>query len=434
MRKNYLLSLIITTTISLSAQQQLTLTDAIQYGIENNREIEQQILQNRNNKQQYKQSITNLFPSLSGETSISSSYGRSVDPETNAYTNMGYLSNSYGISSGITLFDGLITINSIKASKIGIELGGSQLQQIKDQKALEIMQLYFDALYYRQSARAVAEQLELSHKVLLLTQKECELGIKSEADVAQIHAQTANYDLLLTKAENSYLLTTLTLKEAINYPLAKEFKIVEPVTTSNALELDDLIIELNPEVITAEQQLQQSRIKLKIARGNYSPQITAWAGYNTNYFHNMDIDTAQTPFKTQLRDNYGYYFGATLSVPLFNRLYYRSNVVYSRNNMLIAESKLKQTRTRIERTMQQAILERNSSLKEQLSAQSKVAASEISYHAMERKFQQGVSSAIDLQTTANELLSAKIELLRASYNHQIQSRLVEYYSGTPLCK
>ena len=44
-----------------------------------------------------------------------------------------------------------------------------------------------------------------------------------------------------------------------------------------------------------------------------------------------------------------------------------------------------------------------------------------------RKFEEGLSSAIDLQTAANTLLEARANLLQKLLSYEIKRRLVEYY-------
>ena len=46
---------------------------------------------------------------------------------------------------------------------------------------------------------------------------------------------------------------------------------------------------------------------------------------------------------------------------------------------------------------------------------------------MPRKFEEGLSSAIDLQTAANTLLEARANLLQKLLSYEIKRRLVEYY-------
>ena len=52
--------------------------------------------------------------------------------------------------------------------------------------------------------------------------------------------------------------------------------------------------------------------------------------------------------------------------------------------------------------------------------------------ARQRKFENGLISALDLQTAANTLLQAKSDKLRARLQYIVKSRMVDYYNGKPL--
>ena len=62
----------------------------------------------------------------------------------------------------------------------------------------------------------------------------------------------------------------------------------------------------------------------------------------------------------------------------------------------------------------------------------KVSAAQLVYDGAERKFENGLISALDLQTAANTLLQAKSDRLQARLQYIVKSRMVDYYNGKPL--
>lgn len=55
----------------------------------------------------------------------------------------------------------------------------------------------------------------------------------------------------------------------------------------------------------------------------------------------------------------------------------------------------------------------------------------MAYKAMRRKYEEGLASVIDLQTSSNQLLVAKAAKLNALLQYLIKKRVVDYYKGTP---
>ncbi|MEG2282148.1 MAG: TolC family protein, partial [Rikenellaceae bacterium] len=58
----------------------------------------------------------------------------------------------------------------------------------------------------------------------------------------------------------------------------------------------------------------------------------------------------------------------------------------------------------------------------------------LAHQASLNKYEQGIVSAIDMQTTSNTLLLAKSQRLNAQLQYIIKTYLVEYYNGKSLIR
>ena len=93
----------------LAAQEGVwSLEQCMQYAIDNAPQIKQQQLYNANARQNYIASVANLLPSISGSVGTNSSFGRSIDPESNSYTNTSTFNNTYSISGSMVVFNGFV--------------------------------------------------------------------------------------------------------------------------------------------------------------------------------------------------------------------------------------------------------------------------------------------------------------------------------------
>ena len=72
--------------------------------------------------------------------------------------------------------------------------------------------------------------------------------------------------------------------------------------------------------------------------------------------------------------------------------------------------------------------------KQYVQGEKKVLAAQLAYDGAERKFENGLISALDLQTAANTLLQAKSDKLRARLQYIVKTRMVDYYNGQPLIR
>ena len=148
----------------------------------------------------------------------------------------------------------------------------------------------------------------------------------------------------------------------------------------------------------------------------------------------LDDHSLYEPFRSQFRDNRGYYFSAQLNIPIFGGLSRRTRTNRARNNWRIAEQQRDQTLRALQSEIAQNYQQMLGYGKEFVQASKKSAASERAYNDSAGKYDRGMVSALDLQTAANNLLQARSERLRARLQYIIKTRLVEYYNGAPLIR
>lgn len=418
----------------------MSLNDCMAYAVEHSPAVRRQDYTNRNYRQDYIESVASLVPSLGGTVGASTSFGRSVDPETNTYTDVSNLSNNYSLSGQMPLFAGLSGINTLRAAKVMRLMGVEELQQAKDQAALNTMQAYFDVVYYTESVRLAREQLQTSTANLAKSRKLLELGLKSAADVAEVESQHASDDYLLTQQENNLELAKITLSETMNYPADRPLEVDTNVaieTPAGASPLSDVLsyaLENNPKARSAAYDVRQSHLQYSAAKGGLYPSVLLGGGYSTNFFMSLDDRSQYAAFKSQFRDNRGYYFSAQLNVPIFGGLSRRTRMNRARNNWRIAEQRHDQTLRALQSEVAQNYQQMVGFGKEFVQASKKSAAAQLAYDAVAGKYDRGMVSALDLQTAANNLLQARSERLRARLQYIIKTRLVEYYNGQPLIR
>ena len=418
----------------------MTLEECMRYAVEHSPAVRRQAYTNRNYRQNYIESVAALVPSVSGTVGASTSFGRSVDPETNTYTDVSNFDNSYSLSGQLPLFAGLTGINTVRAARVMRLQGVEELQLARDEIALKTMQAYFDVVYYTESVRLAREQLKTSTAELEKSRKLFELGLKSAADVAEVESQQASDDYLLTQQENNLALAEIALGEAMNYPADRPLRVDTAVaieTPAGVAPFDEVLgnaLENNPKAVAAQYDVRHSKLQFSVAKGNLYPSLYVGGGYSTNFFMSLDDRSLYAPFGSQLRDNRGYYFSARLSIPIFGGLTKRTSVNRARNNWRIAELQRDATLRTLQSEVAQAYQQMLGAGKEFVQASKKAEAARLAYEAVAGKYERGMVSALDLQTASDKLLQARAERIRTRLQYIIKTRLVEYYNGEPLIR
>ena len=145
--------------ITNAQAQRLTLDECMRYAVENSTTVGQKSLALDDRKANHTEAVASLFPSINGSVGGAVNFGRGIDPATNSYTNVTTFSNSYGISGSLTLFDGLQSINTMRAAKVARNMGATEVEIARDEVAMQTMSAYMDVVYYTEAVTIAREQL-----------------------------------------------------------------------------------------------------------------------------------------------------------------------------------------------------------------------------------------------------------------------------------
>ena len=96
---------------------------------------------------EYRTSLLDFLPSVSAQVSGQYNWGRNIDPETNTYNNVTTFNNGYQISASLPVVDWGHTWNAFRKARITKNTAATALQKAKDDKAIDVMQKFVDAVY-----------------------------------------------------------------------------------------------------------------------------------------------------------------------------------------------------------------------------------------------------------------------------------------------
>lgn len=430
--------------LSLTAQEVWDVDRCMAYAVDHNRTVKQRNLEADNYRLERMKAIGQFLPGVSGSVSAQYNFGRSVDPETNTYKSESTFNNGYSMEASISIFRGGSLINQVRKSKANLLLGKAALQEARDNTALETFQAYIDALYYYGTTRLARQKLSESDSLLYKTRRQEELGLKGMADVAQMEAQQATDAYNLTHQHNLYETAMLTLKQKMNFPsedsLILDTCLLEQsafdqiqLATEQADEVFRLALTYNPTLKQAEMQKYAAKMDRKISWSSVVPSITFYGGISSSYYKELH-KTGYPPFATQFENNFGSYFGISMSIPIFNRLSGIANMRQARNNYRIATEQYEAQKEELQKLVQQAVQDREGYLKESIQMEKKVASDSLAYHVTRRKYEEGLMTSLDVQNNAATLLESQTGLLQSKLTYLMKCRLVDYYKGQDIIR
>lgn len=413
--------------------------DCMDYAVKHSNTVKKQEYGLSSAKADLQAAAASFLPSVNASAAAQYNWGRNIDPSTNTYNNVTTFNNYYDIYASIYLFDGGQVINSWKQAKIARQQGMNNVQKARDDKAIEIMQDFVDVVYCHGCTKFATQKLNDSRRTLHKTERQEELGMKGKPDVAQIKAQVAEDDYNLTHQQNLYNTALLKLKSDMNLPASDSLTIdtlLLDITPDFRMESTDEIYAYastnNPAALAAKLNVKNLKLQYNINKGKLMPSISLAAGVSTSYYRNFSGNTSPLSFSNQFKNNRGEYVGATLKIPIFNQLSGVRDLRKARNNLRIAQADEDEALRKLRTDIEQSVMDRNGYAKEVVQMISKVDADAWAYHITQRKFEEGLMNAIDLQTSANTLLQSRISLLQKRMLYIMKDRLVTYYKGNGL--
>ncbi len=418
-----------------------SMQDCMVYALANSPAVRQAAYSYDTYKAEYTNAIGSFLPTLNAGTSLQYNFGRAVDPETNTYINTTTLNNYYEGYTRLPIFRGGQLVNQWRMAKSNRQRGLNDVQKTKDDLALNVMEAYANVVYYMGTVRFSEEKLAESNRTLYKIKRQEELGLKGRADVVQIEAQVAEGDYTLTHQQNLLTTAVLKLKEYMNYPYSDSLPVDTTAVAIDYLmpaesvdDIYDFAQGNNPTALQAEYKLKASKMQYLIEKGKLFPSISLSAGVYTSYYENLKAETAPMSFNNQFKNNRGEYISINLSLPLFDGFYTYTNIRRARNNMRIAAEQQNETLRQLQTAIEQSVADRDGFAKESIQMEKKLAADQLAYQVTLRKYEEGLMSPIDLQTSSNTLIQSKANLLQRRLMYLLKAKQVAYYKGEPLVR
>ena len=413
-----------------SNPMQLSLEECIRYAEDHNYTLQTAGLNVNSSEISLKQAKENIAPSVSA--SVSQGMG------TNHYQKSVSWNGNYGISAGMTLFNGLSNYNSIKQSKLQVEQSQLQLEQNKNSIKVSLIQAFLNIMMNE-------DMLEYQQKVLKSSQEQMEQGeqqfrvgkiLESEYKMLQAQHTSDLYNIENTKIniQNNYL----TLKNLLAIDPAADVRIVRPdsATLFKSLEIPELQELMTraknylPELKIKENAVTDAEYDVKIQKSNFYPSLSLNAGISTGY--NSNNLTENLGWGTQLWHGLGENIGLNLSIPIYQRSMVRHNVQQAQLRVQQAELSQKETEYQIGRELQQYYLDVLSAQNDYRVAEAQKDAYEANYNAYSFKFKYGSVTAVDLIQQQTNYLNQLNKYMQTKYAFVLERKILDVMMGLPV--
>ncbi|HVS93708.1 MAG TPA: TolC family protein [Mucilaginibacter sp.] len=470
-----LICVVLLTAVGLnaSAQQVISLQKAVELTLERNLTIKQAKYTESLAAQDVKQSQYNQLPSANANPTAGWGFGRSPVAGNYAYVNQTIFNVNGSATLQFTLFQGGQLRNQILENKLLLDVDKRNTDKIKNDLLLSVVTDYLQILTNQDLVTAAQQQIDIAKITLDRTQKSFDAGNQSLADLSQAKAGLSTAELNLTTAQNQLDLSILVLKQYMEMDPATDIKVERPdiskltnvQTVFDANEVIRTAFNVNADVKLAEAQQQSYAQAIKVARGNYYPNLSLVGNLNSYYssaqqpyqFLGLTPGAYQTigtvvgtgqqvqspvpvsqpiygyySFYNQLKDNFNQFVGVSISIPIFNHYSARTSVSKAKLSYENAQVTTQLAKNTLAKTITQALQDLNAAVKRYASTQQTYQADKDAFDVIKQRYDVGLVNSLDYNTSLTNYEKAQNDMIEAKYEVVFRSKVIDYYLGNTI--
>ena len=412
----------------VQAQSGMTLDECIRLAWKQNPSVRNSVIDIKEARADYMAAVGAFLPRAAVNAETGKRFGRSVDPDTNGYTNETFEEGTVGLDMTLSLFEGFSRIHQVRFRKMNKERSEWALKNKRNELAYQVTDAYYKLILERKLLDLALEQSRLSERYLKQTEVFVELGLKSASDLQEVKARREGDIYRYQSRGNSSRIALLHLKQLMNIQPGDTLAILDTITASqvppySVSTVETLYaqsIEILPSIRMIDLKQKAAHKEYAIAGGAFSPSVFARFTVGSNYYN--------TAFSArQLRDNIGKYVGVGISFPLLSGLQRLTNQRKLKLNMYRLKNEEELEKQQLYTDIEQTLLSLHTGYSEHQQALSQLDAETLVLKESERKWEEGLISVFQLMEARNRFIAAKAELVRVRLKIEMMMKLEKYY-------
>ena len=461
--------------ITIQAQsKKWTLEECVTYAIQNNISIKQSELDSKMALIDKKSAVGRFLPSLNASASHSWNIGLNQDITTGLLQNKTTQFTSAGANVGIDIYSGLQNQNTLRKANLSIVAAKYQLVKMQEDVALNVANAFLQVLFNKENLKVQKEQLRINEKQYARSEELVKAGSIPRGDLLDVKATLALNNQNVITAENSLLISKLSLSHLLQLKDFENFDVVDDTDVKDANNIMaqtpsaiyEKAFEGRTELKIARTNLEIAEKNVAIAKGAFQPTLQGFYSFNsrvaysdrvTGVIPNTSNPTSivgfvegtnqnvlspnftrvlgnPAPFFDQFNTNKGQSFGMQLSVPVFNGFSARNNVERSKVSLERSKIAVEQQNLDLQRNVYTAFADAKGALNAYESSVAALEARQGAYNYATEKYSVGLMNSFDFNQSQTLLTNAQSEVLRTKYDYIFKIKILEFYFGIPLIK
>lgn len=413
------------------------LEEAVNYALTNNLSVKQAALSTDLKNEDIIIAKGNRLPSLNASASESFSFGSSID-NGNIRISGNRNSTSFGVSSSVTLFNGFRNLNTIKQAELGYEASLLDLEKMKNDISLYVVNSYLNILFNKESLKVAQDQLQISKLQLSKVQQLVTEGSRAKSEQLEAEATVASDEEKIVNAQNSLDLALLSFAQLLQVSHRNiDIQEVNVTLGSSKLKYDDTdaifskAVSEKPEIKSAELEIKNAELSVDIAKSSYYPSLSLGYGFSTFYGYTDGLPN-QDSFLNQFEDNKSHNINLSLNIPIFNGFRTKSSVSKALINKQLSSYALESEKLKLRESIERAYADAKAALNQYIASEKSAATQQEAFKNAEIRYNLGAMTSFDFEQVRARLVAAQSSFINAKYNYIFKTKLLEYYFGIPI--
>ena len=409
----------------------ITFDEALKLALTQNTGVKQAQNTAALNSASVKQQKLAFLPNLSLSANSAQDYGRNFNQSEGQIINTTTNSLNAGLSSSVTLFDGMKNVANLRSAQANENAGEQDLTRAK-QTAVFTVASNFLSLVTQQQQLAVQQQ-NLTAQEALENQisQFVKAGSRPISDLYQEQASVASARAAVVTAQNAVELTKVDLIQTLQLDPRGTYQFQAPAMPDTAthaqFNLDSLLdraFAQRPDLGADAARVEAAQQDIKAAGASRWPTVSLTGGYNSGVSSASDVS-----FLDQLNQRRGGSIGIGVSIPLFDRGATQAASERAQIQQQNATLALATQRQQVALEVRRAYLDYSAARQQLAAADAQQKAAALAVATTQQRYQVGAATLVELTQARTTQVQAQSAYINARNNLVFQQSLMSYYTG-----
>lgn len=417
--------------VVLSAQQKITLDEAINIALSESNTIKIADMTIEKTGYAKKGAYSALYPNISA----TGNYQRTLKKQV-MVMDMGMgdpleieVGTSNNVSAGVTAAMPLVNAQlwqSLKLSALDVELAVEQARSSKISLVSQVKQSFYAVLLAKEAYEVYKEVYDNAQKNFEDIEKKYNVGKASEFEYLRAKVNVNNAEPEVYSAENAIVLAIWQLKAIMGIDLATELDVegklsdyTDELIASTLNANDTVSFENNTNLLQLRLQDEMLSRTIKMTKFQYIPTLSASFAYNHNAMGNT-FDMSWNPYSV---------VALSLNIPIFDGFSKRNNIRQYKKTQDILRLNIEDTERNLNIALENYRDKMNTSVKRYTAAEATLEMAQKSYNISEKMYELGKATLVELNDAQLALTQAQLTMSQAIYQYMTNKAAIDELMG-----